>query len=257
MLVIATLGQVAAQNVRPQIGYVYPSGGKAGTVVDVRIGTYDWTPDMQLFVHDQRVKMEFTGPAGEPILTPPPYWFGQKAGQVQPPLPREVPARITLPADLPPGPIRWQVANANGGSNVGTFAVSDMAEVIEPEKNSAVITLPALPVTMSGRITKITEIDVYQFTVPTAGLIVCRLEDRLGQRFNGLLTIRDAAGKLVADMADTTGEGAVVRFMAQANATYTASVNDVDFFGDRGFVYRLSIARTPQVVTMLPLVAKR
>ena len=116
LLIVAVLGQVSAQNVRPQIGYVYPPGGRAGTTVDVQVGAFDWTPDMQVFVHDPRVKIELTGPAGEMILTPPPYWFGPKAGIAQPPLAREVPARITIPADMPPGPIRWQVANANGGS---------------------------------------------------------------------------------------------------------------------------------------------
>ena len=76
---------------------------RPGTTVEVTLGTYDWTPDMQVLPHDPRVKIEITGPAGEPILTPPPYWFGKKAGQAQPPLPREVPARITIPADVPPG----------------------------------------------------------------------------------------------------------------------------------------------------------
>src|SRR6187401_183058 len=114
LIASSVFGQVAAANVRPQIGYVYPPGVKAGTTVEVMLGTYDWTPDMQVFTHDARIKIEITGPAGEPILTPPPYWFGAKAGQAQPPLPRERPARITLPADLPPGLVTFQAHNANG-----------------------------------------------------------------------------------------------------------------------------------------------
>src|SRR5262245_31257953 len=98
LIATAVFGQVAAANVRPQIGYVFPHGAKAGTTVEVRLRTYDWTPDMQIVAHDRRVKIEITGPAGEPILTPPPYWFGAKAGQAQPPLPTEIPARITIPA---------------------------------------------------------------------------------------------------------------------------------------------------------------
>ena len=257
LVIVAALGQVPAQNVRPQIGYVYPPGGRAGTTVDVQLGTYDWTPDMQIFVHDPRVTLEITGPAGDPIMTPPPYWFDQKAGQPQPPLAREVPARITIPADTPPGPVRWQAANANGATNVGTFVVSDTAEFVEPEKHDGALDLPPLPVTACGRISRIAEIDAYRFTVPTAGLVVCRLEDRLGQPFHGFLTVRDSAGRLVTDVADTVGQGAVATFEAQPSQTYEASLHDVEFAGDRGYVYRLSIRRGPHVLASLPLVVGR
>jgi hypothetical protein len=256
LIAVAALGQVASANVRPQIGYVYPPGGKAGTTVEVQLGTYDWTPDMQLLPHDSRLKLEITGPAGEPILTPPPYWFGAKAGQAQPPLPREVPAKITIPADVPPGVYRWQAANANGGTNAGSFVVSDVPEVVEPEFPPETLDLPSLPVAVSGRVSKITEIDSYRFTVPDGGLVVCRLDDRLGQPFFGALAIYDAAGKLVADTADTAGSGATVLFTAQAGATYTARVHDVEFGGDRGYVYRLSIACGPLVLATRPLVVQ-
>ena len=246
LVLLTAFAQIPAQNVRPQIGYVYPPGGKAGTTIDVMLGTYDWTPDMQVLSADPRVKIEITGPAGDFLLTPPPYWFGQKAGQAQPPLPREVPARITLPADLPPGPIQWRVANANGGSNVGTFVVSDGAEFVEPDQHAGTLDLPALPVVANGRLSRITEIDTYKFTVPDAGLVTVRLADRVGQAFHGVLTIRDAVGKVMADGADTTGDDVVLLFTAQAGATYTATVTDLEFAGDRGYVYRLSIARGPR-----------
>ena len=253
----STLGQVAPANVRPQIGYVYPPGVKVGTTVEVMLGTYDWTPDMQVFPHDPRIKIEITGQLGEPILTPPPYWFGAKAGQAQPPLARELAARITIPADFPPGPMKWQAANANGGSNAGTFVVGSSAEFVEPEFPPEVVSLPALPVAISGRIGKITEIDAYQFTVPEGGLVACQLDDRLGQPFYGVLQIFDSAGKLVADAADTTGSGASVVFEVQAGAAYVARVHDAEFAGDRGYVYRLSIERGPKVVATVPQVVQR
>lgn len=257
LLLSVALGQTPVQNVRPQIGYVYPPGARAGTTIDVRLGTYDWTPDMQIIVHDPRVKIEITGPAGDPILTPPPYWFGQKAGQAQPPLAREVPARITLPADLAPGPIRWQAANANGGSNVGKFIVTDTAEFIEPDKRDGPLEMPDLPVTVSGRLSRITEVDAYTFRVAAPGLVVCRLDDRLGQPFHGLLSIRDSQGRLIADSADTTGSGAEVLFTAQKETVYSATIHDLEFGGDAGYVYRLSVRRGPKVAATLPLVIGR
>ncbi|WP_425613721.1 PPC domain-containing protein [Anatilimnocola sp. NA78] len=256
LLLAASVSQVAAANIRPQIGYVYPPAGKAGTTIEVQLGTYDWTSDMQILPLDPRVKIEITGEASEPFLTPPPYWFGNKAGQVQPPLPREVPAKITLPADLPPGEITWRVANANGGSNVGKFVVSDVSEIVEPDQRDKFIDLPAIPAAVSGRLSRITEIDEYRFTTPTATQLTCRLEDRLGQPFSGVLTIKDASGQIVADGADTVGTGVTLRFVSQAGMTYTACVRDAEFAGDRGYVYRLSIRSIPEVLTTVPLVVK-
>lgn len=258
----SAVAQVPAQNVRPQIGYIYPPSGRAGQTVDVRLGGYDWTPDMEIFPHDPRVKIEITGLPGEPIMTPPPYPNEEKAKQNQPPLPREVPARITVPADMPPGPITWQAANANGATNVGSFIVSDTAEFAEPERRAPLaggaLDVPAMPVTISGRLSRVTEVDEYRFTVPAAGLVNCQLDDRLGQPFHGCLAVRDAAtGRSVADVADTAGDGTLALFVAEAGRSYVASVHDVEYGGDRGYVYRLAIRQGPVFVTSLPLVVRR
>ncbi|TXT19303.1 MAG: peptidase domain-containing protein, partial [Planctomycetota bacterium] len=85
LLFVIALGIVSTQaatgraQLVPEIGYVHPSGGQVGTTVDVTLGGYDWTPDMQLFVHDPRIKLEIVG-TPSPVLVPePPYWFGYKA----------------------------------------------------------------------------------------------------------------------------------------------------------------------------------
>lgn len=249
-------------NVRPQIGYVYPPGVKAGATTEVRLGTYDWTTDMQLFVHDPRVKIELTGTLGEPILTPPPYWFGAKAGSAQPPLPREITAKITIAADVPPGPIRWQAANANGASDSGTIIVSTGTEFVEPEKTLEPPVLPALPVTVNGRISRITELDRYRFSTMAAGIVTCKLTDDIGRPFNGVVAVREETtegkpGPLVADAADTVGNGTSVMFTAKAGAKYVAEVTDADHAGDRGYVYRLAIEPGPRVLATLPVALPR
>ena len=61
LLVALTLpGQAPSPVVQkaPEVGYVWPPGGKAGTTVNVQLGGYDWTPDVQYFVLDPRVKLE-------------------------------------------------------------------------------------------------------------------------------------------------------------------------------------------------------
>jgi len=243
----------------PEPGYIYPPGGKAGTTVDVQLAGFDWTPDLQFFVLDPRVKLETIGVPGPILIPPPPYWFGPK-GYVAPlPLPREIAAKITLPADLPAGPIRWTVAGASGaGTRTGIFWVGTGPEIVEAPATKTPQILPALPVTVSGRLSKIEEVDRYKFTVPKDGPVTCEVIARkLGVNMNVVLTVRDAAGKVVAEAVDSEGQDLALSFKAAANVEYIVSVNDLDFRGDRSFVYRLTLTPGPRVVATIPAVGKR
>ena len=51
----------AAQPPDPQIGYIYPPGAAAGSEVEIRLGGFNWTPDLEFFVHDDRVRLDVTG----------------------------------------------------------------------------------------------------------------------------------------------------------------------------------------------------
>jgi hypothetical protein len=257
-LLLASAGSASAQKA-PEMGYVYPPGGRAGQTLDVRVCGYDWTPDMQFFTLTPGVKLEITGPPGPILVPPPPYWFGAKAYLTALPLPREVPARLTLPAGLPPGPIRWQAANANGGTATGVFIVSgEGAEVTEQPHRRAPQPLAALPATVNGRLEKNEEVDRYRFTPTRTGPVTVELTARgLGANFNGMLEVRDSAGHMVADAADTTGHDAAVTFPATAGTEYTLALHDVDFRGDRSYVYRLGVRPGPRVLATLPAAGMR
>ena len=69
LIVNTTLAQKA-----PELGYVFPPAVRAGTKTAVQLGGYDFTPDMQFFVHDDRVTLSVLGPPGEFIIPKPPYW---------------------------------------------------------------------------------------------------------------------------------------------------------------------------------------
>jgi hypothetical protein len=242
----------------PEAGYVFPPGGKAGTTASVVLGGYDWTPDMELFVHDKRVQLTATGPPGPILIPPPPYWFGAKGRITGPPLPREVPAKFVIPADVPPGPIRWQAANANGGTSVGVFVVGTGTEVVEDERRKGPQSLPGLPVTVSGRVSKIEEVDRYRFVAAKDGPVTCELmARRLGAKFLGVIEVRDGEGRLVADVAGTDGIDPALTFAAKAGAEYVLSVHDVDFGGDRSYVYRLTLTPGPRVVGAIPAAGRR
>jgi hypothetical protein len=265
-LILALAAPAAAQKA-PETGYVYPPGGRAGTTVEVHLGGYDWTPDMQFFVHHPRVRLETRGSLTPIFVPPPPYWFGPKSFSTALPIPRELPARLTLPADLPPGPLLWQVANANGGSAAGVFWVAagpqapevpEVPEVQEESPRREPQPLPALPVTVNGRVSRIAEVDRYRLSVPKAGPVTCELfARRLGSGFHGVLAVRDSAGRLVIDAADTEGRDVSLTFAARAGEEYVVSVHDVDFNGDRAFVYRLEVTPGPRVLAALPAAGRR
>src|SRR5689334_2277077 len=77
-IVLLLSADAARAQLAPEIGYMHPAGGSAGQTVEVTLGGYDWTPDMQIFVHDPRVKLEIIGPPSPVLVAPPPYWFEAK-----------------------------------------------------------------------------------------------------------------------------------------------------------------------------------
>ncbi|MFO1045499.1 MAG: PPC domain-containing protein [Planctomycetaceae bacterium] len=242
----------------PEIGFMLPSGGKAGTTVDVVIGGYDWTPDMQILVHDPRIKLEIVGKSTGVLITEPPYWFGYKARGYAWPLPREFPAKLTIPADVPSGPIRWQVANANGASPVAQFYVGSLPEIAEDPKGKGPQQLPTLPVTVSGQIRRIEEIDRYQFSVAKTGPVTIEIfARRLNSPLHGMLKVRDPSGRVVLDIADTEGRDFATTMLATAGINYEISLHDLDFAGDRSYVYRLTVAAAPRVLAAYPAAGQR
>lgn len=241
----------------PGIAYMNPPGGQAGQTLEVLLGGYDWTPDIQVFVLDPRVKLEILAPPGPVIVPEPPYWF-RRAVRKAFPLPRETRARLTIPPDMPAGPVRWQAVNANGASETGCFMVGHYREVVEIADQRGTQQLASLPVTISGQLTKIKEIDRFCFTPEHHGLIHCSVVTHaIESPLNAVVQVRDEQGELVADVADTEARDRILTFSAEAGRPYTISIHDVDFRGNRAFVYRLSITNGPRLVAAIPPAGRR
>src|ERR1019366_6357612 len=98
----------------------------------------------------------------------------------------------------------------------------------------------SLPMTVSGRLSKNEEVDRYRFVAAKDGPITCDLmARRLGAKFLGIVEVHDGKGRLIADALGTSGADPSLTFAAKAGAEYIVSVRDLDFGGDRSFVYRL------------------
>ncbi|MBM81189.1 MAG: hypothetical protein CMJ78_11430 [Planctomycetaceae bacterium] len=237
----------------PALGYVFPPVVNAGSTAKVQLGGYDFTSDMQYFVHDQRVKLTTDGKPGRFFVPPPPYWFGPRGMTGAFPIPREIAAELQVPSDAAPGLVKWQVANANGTSGAGVFYVSDITEIVEKRWRDEPQVLDQLPIGVSGRVRKISEVDRYQFKVPKLSVVHIELMARqLGSNFHAAIEVLDSSGNKVADVADTEGIDCKLMMVADPKEQYTVRIYDVDFRGNRAFVYRLSIDNRPKCVGTFP-----
>lgn len=240
------------------VGYAFPAGGKAGTKIEVKLGGQDWTPDTEFFVDDKRVKLELLSTPGPVLMHEPPYWFDIKSFANDPPLPREISARFTLPEGMPPGPIHWRVANANGAGNGGIFMVGNTPEILEDESLRIPQQLPEFPVTVSGRLKRIEEVDRYQFKAKKTGIIRCDLFARsLGSDFNGVIEVHDQNQRKIAEIFDTEGTDPSLAFAVEKDITYTVAIRDVDYRGFRSFTYRLAMDSGPKILAAIPAAGRR
>lgn len=250
--------EVWAQLAPGGVGYAFPAGGKAGTKIEVKLGGQDWTPDTEFFVGDKRVKLELLSAPGPVLMHEPPFWFDIKSYSNDPSLPREISARFTLPEGMPPGPVHWRVANANGAGNGGIFMVGNTPEILEDESLRTPQQLPEFPVTVSGRLKRIEEVDRYQFKAKKSGIITCDLfARRLGSDFNGVIEVHDQNQRMIAEIFDTEGTDPALAFAVEKDITYTVAIRDVDYRGYRSFTYRLMMDSGPRILAAIPAAGKR
>lgn len=226
----------------PEALYCYPPCGVPGTVVQVVLAGADWTPDIRIISDDPRLLIEPLGQPGPVLMPEPPYWQGIRSYLNDPPLAREMPARVSIPPGMPEGPVRWRAVNACGSKGAGTFWIGRGREVPESPGNGVVTDAGALPVTVYGRLGRIEETDRYRFIPPSDGMIEAEVfARRLGSDFNAVLEVRDTTGAVVAEHADTLGRDARVRFRGRAGKPLELSIRDIDYKGYRSMVYRIAL----------------
>ena len=203
VLIVVSFYSTTTTAQQPKIGYFFPPAVQRGTSADVAIGGYDFTPDMQFFVYDEQIGFKQTGPLSKFHLTPPPYWFGPRQFANALPISREIAGRISIPVNESIGQRRWQVANANGASSMGVLLVTDIPEILEHRFNCEPQFVGPLPIGVSGRLSRITEKDVYEFKALKDGPITIDFWGRrLGSNLNAALQIEDSTGYLILDEVD-------------------------------------------------------
>ena len=254
---LGSAGNCHAQRA-PEAGHIFPPVGQAGTTVEIRLAATDLTPDSRFFFMDPRLKLEVLEAPGPVLMPEPPYWLGIKAYLNDPNLTREVRAKLTIPADMPPGLVHWGVANASGAGDTGKFLVSDRPFVLEEDGRKGPQVLPPLPVQLCGRLGRIEEVDQYLVEAKRDGMMTCELvARRLGADCFGVLRVSDEGGNVLTEHSDTAGLDPVVSFPARKGKKYTIAVHDVDHKGYRSLGYQLRVTDGPRIVSASPSGGKR
>jgi hypothetical protein len=226
----------------PEVGYVYPPFVQKGTSTSVRLGGYDFTPDLQFMVHSAVVSLADVGPVGPFLVPPRPYWEGPRIFTNALPIPREVVAVLTPDKNCALGRVSWQVANANGVSKRGLFYVSDMVEQVESRFRSLAMELGELPAAVSGRIQRLTEKDDYGFVAKKTGEVSLEVfARRVGSDFYAAVQVFGPADVELIDEVDTEGRDLDLKFLVKKGERYRVVIHDSDFRGAAQFVYRLLI----------------
>ena len=226
----------------PEVGYVYPPFVQRGTSTPVRLGGYDFTPDLQIMIHSATVALSEVEPLGPFLITPRPYWEGPRIYANALAIPREITAVLSPDKDGEIGRVSWQVANANGVSTRGLFYVSDMVEQLESRFRSELMELGDLPVAVSGRIRRLTERDSYGFIATKTGVVSLEVfARRVGSDFYPAVQVFGPGGIALVDEVDTEGRDLDLTFAVQKGQHYRIVLHDSDFRGAAQFVYRLLI----------------
>jgi len=132
-----------------------------------------------------------------------------------------------------------------GVANAIPLLVVDGPSLVEtPASDPAKPQVLPVPAVVTGTLVKDHEADIYAFTAKKGNRIKARLDGRgLGSLVDPLLSISDAAGKVLATV-DDLGRGQfdpVTNLTAPADGEYRVTVRDRHDRGAAEFVYRLSL----------------
>jgi hypothetical protein len=184
-------------------------------------------------------------------------------GQITPTIvPAETPdpGRLTvdlaIAADAAAGGHRFLVRTPMGVPPARTFVVSAFPEstLAEPDADPAKRPLVALPATLLGAIEAPGDVDGARFAARRGEAVVFEtLAVGLGSALAGVLRVRDADGRVLAESPDLgAGRDPALTFTPLEDATYTLEVADAGSGGSAGHFYRITAGVLPRLEGVWP-----
>jgi hypothetical protein len=257
ILLSALFGSAAwAQKSEPANVYLFPAGGQRGTRVEVAV-------------------------EGENVTTLCDFHLTGGRGVTAPPQARERRIALTLAPDAPLGLVPWRIATAQGGAGARAFVVGEYPEILEKERdvNDPTPEPVQLPVTVNGRINPDGDVDRFSFDLRagqpfSAEVMAARLggaidtncfvgqfgnppDDPSYKQLDATLELYGPDARLLAQAEDTFGLDPALGFVAPKDGRYVVAVRHMAHAGMPQFVYRLTLAPVPLVLSAYPAGGRR
>jgi len=163
---------------------------------------------------------------------------------------REAWIQLTAVADLARGPYEISVVGPGGESGALKMYVDSLPQIVEQETNL----IERLPMNAWGALDPTGDFDVFEFEAKAGQTLVFDLTAKsIGSKANGVLTLTDNQGKVLASNNDfERGDPLVVHTFDKAGR-YLISVGDLMLAASTDHFYRLSIGEFPYVTGIYPL----
>jgi hypothetical protein len=262
LLAVLGTGSLAEAQTRPAfIGSARPTGGQRGTTVTLTVeGSNLADTSAVLFDHEGlRGRVVQTADLGPDVVERDPESTGA---------PIEDRARdfkllveVAVGPDVPLGRHSLRLVTPLGVTNMVNFVVGAVVEATEAEPNDEAGAAQAvsLPLTVNGTIEKADDLDRYRFEVRAGQQIVFDLmAARIGSGLDATVTLRDAAGAVLARADDFRGRtDPLLAHRFERDGACTLEVADGLGGGGRGHFYRLTAGELPYVTGVFPIAVRR
>jgi hypothetical protein len=243
----------------PATSYIFPAGGQRGTTVDCRVGGLNLSGECGFRVLGAGLDAPATIRSMPTLILPGPHYQNPIAQQPFD-YPQDLAAQIRISADAVPGVRYWYCTTSEGATQLRSFVVGDLPEVLEDERKTRQGRPQkiALPVTVNGRIYPRGDLDEYEFAAKAGDFLNCEvLSKRLGHRLDARLELFDASGRSLAESENGSGGDPVLIARVPADGRYVLRIHDVAFEGNQDYVYRLSVRLGPSVTHVFPAGGKQ
>ncbi len=223
--------QLGSLTPTPRLNVLTPTGGKAGTNIDVTLNGTDLNgPEAILFSHPG-----IKGTLLDAVVVPPDPKIKPKGGMKQVGTPTASKFSVKIGSDVPPG---------------------DTQEVQEKEPNNDVDQAQRIDLgtTINGTINAPTDVDYYVFTAKKGQRVVVSLAGpTIDSRINPDVKVFDAAGREVARHRPPPNSDALADFTAQEDGDYFVRLCQFTYtLGGPEYFYRLSVSTAPWIDAVMP-----
>jgi hypothetical protein len=235
-----TAGLVRGEFPEPRLTAIHPPGGQQGSTVDVTVVGTDL---------DELERLEFFHPGitSAPITTPPGEF--DVAARIEPGR-----VRVTIAADVPPGPYDAVAVGRFGLSNPRIFMVGSGPEAVKTAELSAAE--QALDLSPDGVVSGRTAANAADhFAVMLAAGTRLRAEvwgRRIDSRLDGVLELLDPSGRVIARAHRPRDEDPVLDATAAVEGRHVLRLHDRFVRGGDEYFYRLAISTAPVVEAVFP-----